>query len=267
MWRRRSGVSQLQLAAQAGTTPRYVSFVETGRSRPGRDVILRLAAALDVPLRERNAMLTAAGLMPAFPTRQLTDAAMQPVRLVLNRVLQNHEPYPAWVVGRGLQFLASNGGAEALFPGMCTMRPNEIVDLWFGPGAFREIVENWPDVVGAGVASLRREASRTSDLLLLDLLRRAETHARSLPGTDQTGQTDPPVICPRLRIDGRIIRTISTVMRFDSAVDVTASELRVELMFPADEQNDECFKQVIAHRTRPRVEGASFNSNSGPARR
>src|SRR6266508_1845465 len=124
-WRRRSGVSQLNLALQAGTSPRHVSFIETGRSRPGRDLVLRLAAALDVPIRERNALLTTAGLPPSFPARDLTDQAMRPVKLVLDRVLRGHEPYPAWVVGRGMQFLASNRGAEALFPGMCSLQPHE----------------------------------------------------------------------------------------------------------------------------------------------
>ena len=114
-WRRRAGISQLELAAQAGTTPRYVSFIETGRARPGRELILRLAAALDVPLRDRNALMTAAGLTPAFPARALSDVAMQPVKLVLEQVLRGHEPYPAWVVGRGLRFLSSNRGARRCF--------------------------------------------------------------------------------------------------------------------------------------------------------
>lgn len=215
-WRRRSGVSQLNLALQAGTSPRHVSFIETGRSRPGRDLVLRLAAALDVPIRERNALLTSAGLPPAFPARDLTDQAMRPVKLVLDRVLRGHEPYPAWVVGRGMQFLASNRGAEALFPGMCSLQPHEIVDLWFGPGLFREMVENWPDVIWAGIAGLRREATRSSDPQLLELLRRAEGHARLLPSPDADAILDLPVICPRLNIDGHTVLTISTVMRFDS---------------------------------------------------
>jgi transcriptional regulator with XRE-family HTH domain len=249
-WRRRSGVSQLDLALQAGTSPRYVSFIETGRSRPGRDLVLRLAAALDVPIRERNALLTSAGLPPAFPARDLSDLAMRPVKLVLDRVLTGHEPYPAWIVGRGMQFLASNCAAEALFPGMCSLQPREIVDLWFGPGPFREMVENWPDVVWAGVAGLRREATRTSDPQLLDLLRRAEGHARLVPKPEVEAIPDLPVICPRLNMDGRTIRTISTVMRFDTAVDVTVSELRVELMFPADDESEAYFRQTAAHQVR-----------------
>ena len=248
MWRRRKGLSQLELAVQGGTTPRYLSFIETGRSRPGREVVLRLAAALDVPLRERNAMLVSAGLKPAFPTQQLSDDAMRPVKLVLDRVLLRHEPYPAWVVGRGLQFLASNAGAEALFPGMCDMRPEDIVDLWFGPGPFRSMVENWVDVVRAGVASLRREGIRTADPKVLELLRRAETHLPSIQMEHDT-QYDMPVICPRFCIGGQTIRTISTVMQFDTAADLTVSELRVELLFPADDRSDASLRELIARST------------------
>jgi transcriptional regulator with XRE-family HTH domain len=194
-WRRRIGVSQLDLALQAGTTPRHVSFLETGRSRPGRDLVLRLATALDVPIRERNTLLTSAGLPPAFPARDLTDQGTRPVKLVLERVLRGHEPYPAWVVGRGMQFLASSCGAEALFPGMCSLSPEKIVDLWFGPGPFREMVENWSDVVWAGMAGLRRDAIRSSDPQLLDLLRRAETHAKLTPRPAAQALPDFPVIC------------------------------------------------------------------------
>src|SRR6266536_1423032 len=89
-WRRRSGTSQLDLALQVGTSPRHVSFIETGRSRPGRNLVLRLAAALDVPIRERNALLTSAGLPPAYPDRELTDQTMRPIKLVLDRVLAGH---------------------------------------------------------------------------------------------------------------------------------------------------------------------------------
>src|SRR5204863_1671567 len=107
----------------------------------------------------------------------------------------------------------SNCGAEALFPGMCSLQPEQIVDLWFGPGPVREIVENWADVAWAGVAGLRREASRFSDPRLEQLLRRAETHASTIPAPEPQVLLDVPVICPRPRIGERTIRTISNVMR------------------------------------------------------
>lgn len=242
-WRARAGLSQLALASEAGTTPRHLSFVETGRSRPGADLVLRLAAALDVPIRDRNALLVAAGLPPAYPSLPLEDDAMKPIRRVLDRILASHEPYPAWVGSRGFRFLASNGAAERLFPGMCAMSPKEIVELWFGPGPFRSLVENWQDVVWAGVAALRREASNASDPALTELLRRAEAHARAIPPPERDARPELPVICPRLNIGGRRVRTISTVMRFDTAIEVTASELRVELMFPADDESAAFFRE------------------------
>lgn len=243
-WRTRAGKSQLELASEAGTTPRHLSFIETGRSRPGVELVLRLATALDIPIRERNALLFAAGLPPSYPAFALEDEAMKPIQRVLDRVLASHEPYPAWVGSRGFRFLSSNRAAEALFPGMCAMSPEAIVELWFGPGPFRQMVENWQDVVWAGVAALRREAVRASDPALTALLRRAEAHARAIPAPEHDARPELPVICPRLNIGGRRVRTISTVMRFDTAIEVTASELRVELMFPADDDSELFFRDL-----------------------
>lgn len=239
-------MSQLDLAAAAATTPRHLSFVETGRSRPGTDLVLRLAEALDVPIRERNALLGAAGLPPAFPQLALDDEAMKPIQRVLQRILTSHEPYPAWVGSRGFRFLASNRAAEALFPGLCAMSPAAVVEMWFGPGPFRELVENWQDVVWAGVASLRREAARASDPALDDLVRRAEAHVKNIPAAGPDALPELPVVCPRLRMGGRRVRTISTVMRFDTAIEVTASELRVELMFPADDDSERFFRELAS---------------------
>lgn len=247
-WRARAGQSQLELAMNAGTTARHVSFLETGRSRPGAEIVQRLADALDVPIRERNALFVAAGLRPAYPAHDLDDAAMRPVRRILDRVLASHEPYPAWVGGRGFRFLRSNRAAEALFPGMCGMAPEAIVDLWFGPGPFRELVANWPDVVWAGVAALRREVASSGDPSLARLLARAESHARDIPRPGPEADVDLPVICPRLVVGDRVVRTISTVMRFDTAIEVTASELRVELMFPADDDSAAFFEELAAPR-------------------
>lgn len=237
-------MSQLDLAAAAGTTTRHVSFLETGRSRPGQELVLRLATTLDVPIRERNALLAAAGLPPAYPDHPLSDQAMRSINLVLDRVLHTHEPYPAWVVGRGLQFLRSNRAAESLFPGLCSRSPESIVDLWYGPGPFRELVENWKDVVFVGVAQLRREATRTADPELLELARRAEAHLQAVQPAAARALPELPVVCPRLKIGDRTVRTISAILRFDTAIEVTASELRVELMFPADEASAAFFREV-----------------------
>jgi len=238
-------MSQLDLAIQAGTTPRHVSFIETGRSRPGQELVLRLATALDVPIRERNLLLHAAGLPSAYPSFELTDEAMCSVRRVLDRILRTHEPYPAWVGGRGFRFFSSNAAAERFFPGLCQLSPQAVVDLWFGPGPFRDMVENWQDVLFAGVASLRRDATHSSDPAIVALLRRVEAYAEGLPHPEPSVVPELPVICPRLKIGDCRIRTISTVMRFDTAIEVTASELRVELMYPADDASAAYFEQAV----------------------
>lgn len=122
-WRAIRRMSQLDLAVAAGTTARHISFVKTGRSRPGRELILRIGAALRVPLPERNALLTAAGFAPSFPAHELGSQAMEPVNRVLTAVLRRHEPYPAWVVRQPFTFLQANAGAEALFPGLTGLPP------------------------------------------------------------------------------------------------------------------------------------------------
>lgn len=245
-WRVLAGMSQLELATRTETTPRHVSFLETGRSRPGRELVLRLAQALAVPVAERNPLLLAAGLPAQFAALPLDAAALAPVRAVLDRMLAAHEPFPAWVGSRGFRFHRANRGAEALFPGLTQKTPEEIVDLWFGPGPFRDAVENWQDVVWAGHAALRRDVGRAPEPSLLALLRRVEAHLRHVPPPDPLARPELPVICPRLRLGGQRVRTISTVLRFDTAVDLTASELRVELMFPADEASEAFFRTLAA---------------------
>jgi transcriptional regulator with XRE-family HTH domain len=241
-WRGIRRMSQLDLAIAAGTTGRHVSFVETGRSRPGRDLVLRIGDALAMPLPERNALLAAAGLAPAFPAHDLGSQEMESIDRVLGAVLRGHEPYPAWVVRRPFTFLRANASAEALFPGLTELPPDQLIDLWFGPGAFRDQVRNWADVIQAALAALRCDAAQAADTESARLLERAETLSRRFPGRPAASAESGPVICPVFEFGGHIVRTISAVMRFDTATEVTTSQLRIELMFPADDQAEAYFQ-------------------------
>lgn len=243
-WRSRSGVSQMELALRAQTTPRYISFIETGRSRPGRDMVLRLGSALDIPLQEQNKLLVLAGLNPVFPHTSFEDPAMHPLHFVVERILEQHEPFPAWVIIQGWRFVRANRGAERLFPGLCSTPPEVMIDRWFGPGPFRDQLDNFAEVAWVGLASLRREALRSQDSNLLKLLSRAEAHTANLPKPAYPNTFDLPVVCPRFRFGDQIIRTISSVMRFDTAIEVTTAELKVELMFPADEVSEGFFRKL-----------------------
>lgn len=189
-------------------------------------------------------MYVAAGLPPAYPERALSDLELAPVRRVVDQMLARHQPYPAWLIGRGMEFIACNPAADVLFPGICAMSKEAIVDMFFGPGVFRERVENWNEVARAGIDMLRREAARYNDPALLALMRRAQAWTRDLIEMEVDCQNGAPVVCPRFNIDGRVVRTISTVVRFDTAVELTASELRLELMFPADEPSEEFFREL-----------------------
>ena len=163
----------------------------------------------------------------------------------MRQVLDKHDPYPGWAMTSGFRVVAANRAGAALFPGLLEMPPERMIDLWFGAGPFREMIDNWQDVVWAGLASLRRDIARSADPALAALLRRAEKHAHGLPAPEPGALTDLPVICPRLKINGQIIRTITTVMRFDTAVEVNTSELRVELMFPADDASDQALRALL----------------------
>jgi len=239
-WRRRRGLSQLDLALHAGTTPRYVSFLETGRSRPGSEVVRRLCDALDVPLRERNAMLVAAGLSPSFPERALTDEALAPVNRVVDRMLAHHEPFPAWLMRSDNRLVRANEAASRLLPWLGEIDPDGIVDLLLEPGPLQDVVENWRDVAHIALGTMRAELLRRPQPELSELIARAEVRAERLgPAPDRW---EVPVVCPVFRIDGRRVRTIATVIRFDNAVDVTVADLKIELMFPADDDSEAFFR-------------------------
>lgn len=243
-WRAIRRMSQLDLAIEAGTTARHVSFVETGRSRPGRDLILRVCEALRVPLPERNTLLRSAGFAAAYPAGDLGSPLLGPVDRVLDNVLRRHDPYPAWVVRQPFTFLRGNDAAETLSPGLTQLSPEQLIDVWFGPGPFRDQVQNWREVSQASLTALRHAAADTGDPGVLGLLRRAETHGgRYQLGAEELAGSFP-VVCPVFEFGGRIVRTISAVMRFDSAVEVTTSQLRIELMFPADDEADAFFRFV-----------------------
>lgn len=193
--RKRRGLSQLDLAVQAGTTARYVSFIETGRSRPGAGVVRRIADTLALGLRERNELFVAAGLPPAHPELEVNDRALDPIRKIVQQVLDNHDPYPGFAIGPGFEVRQMNRAAESLFPGIREMQVADIVATWF-PGEQAE--------------------------------------------TETSGAV---VMTPTVIFDGHPVRTITTAMRFDQALDVTTSELVVELMFPADPEADAFFRQ------------------------
>lgn len=231
-WRRLRGMSQLALACEASTTPRYVSYLEAGRSRPSEAMVLRLSQALDLPLRERNRLLEAAGLAPAYRSVEPGAPDLAPYEAAVSRVLASHEPYPALVLDRHWNVTATNRGCERLFG--AELVGTNLVRRYFGDPRAADAIVNWADVAWAGLTRLRDqvEASPFDDELRA-LLAVAEAAIGEIESPAPAA--DGLVVCPHFRVGDDVIRTVGMVMRFDTAVELTLDGLRVELTYPADE--------------------------------
>jgi transcriptional regulator with XRE-family HTH domain len=232
LWRLAAHLSQLELAVRAGMSQRHVSFIETGRSRPGADVVLRLAAALDIPLRDRNRLLESAGLAAHYPEVALTDGASAPFRAAISRLLEAHEPYPAFVLNRWWEVVDANSAARRLFPAAAD-GVVDAVEAFLAPGGMREVIENFGEVAGMYLRRLQAEVAEASDERSLRLLARATELLADVDLGADLG--DGLVICPKLRLGEEVVATATMVARFGASREVTLDELRVELIFPADE--------------------------------
>jgi transcriptional regulator with XRE-family HTH domain len=230
-WRRERGVSQLDLALAANTTTRHISFLETGRSRPSREMVVLLAEALDIGLRERNRLLEGAGLSALYPNEDLHGPQLRPFEQAIERLLRVHEPYPGLVVDGHWNVVAANQAAVTLF-GPELVGAN-MIRRFYGDSAIRESIVNVTDVAWAGLARLRGQLRQTPlDEELRALVELAETAVADIPRP-----TEPPselVICPDFRVGDEVVRTVSMVARFDTARELTLDELQIELTYPRD---------------------------------
>jgi transcriptional regulator with XRE-family HTH domain len=240
-WRQTRNLSQLDLAARAGSTSRHVSFLETGRSRPSREMVLRLADVLDVSLRERNHLLQVAGFAPAYPAAAVQARELQPFRRAMDRLLAAHEPFPALVLDAHAQVIATNRACSSLF-GPDLVGTN-MIELYVTDSAARDAIVNWPQVAWAGLARLRKQLHRAPlDERLRALVDLAETAVADLPRPEDTDQHSL-VACPWFRVGADVIRTVVLAAQFDTAVEVTLDELRIELIYPLDDDAEHFFRQ------------------------
>jgi len=248
-WRKARRLSQLGLALEAGISARHLSFLETGRSRPSREMVLTLAAALRLPLRERNALLLAAGFAPAFRETPLGHPRMAEVMGALRLLLSRHEPFGAVVFDRNWDLVMANAGylgllAEAVPAAVEGLMPYELVAeprpnllrLVFGAAGFRRLLANWPEVAGMLLHRVRQEIARDPDPQRSRLLADIEGWAReALPEAVREGA--PDLIVPvEVRRSGRAVRLYSTLATLGTAQDITLQELRIETFHPADDR-------------------------------
>jgi transcriptional regulator with XRE-family HTH domain len=234
-WRRRRHLSQLDLALAAGVSSRHVSFIETGRSAPSRAMVLRLAAALDVPLREQNRMLLAAGLAAVHGERPWDDPDMAAVRDGLDTVLKAYEPYPCLAVDRGWNVVAVNAGAAVLLEGVAAdllKQPNAL-RISLHPDGLAPRIRNLGQWRHHVIGRLRREVAVSGAQHLAELLAELEAYPGGFDATRDLGSVAVPLELDGP--DGSVLTFLGTVTTFGTALDLTAAELSIEAFLPADE--------------------------------
>lgn len=242
-WRSVRAKSQLDLASDAQTTPRYVSFVETGRAQPSKQMVVRLARALDVPLRERNELLLAAGYAPLYPVTPVTSPAQGRVDQAVTSILAQHEPFPAVVLDRGWWIRRANRGAQTFFGRLFAPdpvpKPANVLRLVIEPGPMRDRIRNWPSVVPVLLERARLEAiGGVLDTATADLIRglRARPDVAALLSEPDVTPATVPVVDIHYHMDGADLRFFSVISTIGTPIDVTAQELRIEAFFPADDE-------------------------------
>jgi transcriptional regulator with XRE-family HTH domain len=237
-WRQRRHMSQLDLALEAGISTRHLSFVETGRARPSAEMLVHLAEHLDIPLRDRNQLLLAAGYAPAYGQRDLDDPELGPVRDALDRVLAGHEPYPAVVVDRHWGMVAANRAIGLLTAGVAAHLlepPVNVLRLGLHPEGLAPRIANLAEWRAHLLDRLGREAVATGDPALAALHAELAAYPRGGAGEVPDLLAGEIAVPLRLRHEGGELAFISTVTTFGTAVDITVSELSIEAFYPADE--------------------------------
>jgi transcriptional regulator with XRE-family HTH domain len=237
-WRIRRRMSQQDLALEAGVSARHVSFVETGRSKPSADMVIQLAEHLDVPLRDRNTLLLAAGFAPAYAQRDLDEPEMGPVREAIDRVLRGHEPYPAVVVDRHWGLVAANGAVPVLIAGAAEhllAPPVNVLRLSLHPDGMAPRIVNLGEWRAHLLDRLGRQAVVSGDSALFALHEELAGYPGGVGGHVPDLEAGAIAVPLRLRTDRGELAFISTATTFGTATDVTVAELAIESFFPADE--------------------------------
>jgi transcriptional regulator with XRE-family HTH domain len=256
-WRQRRRLSQLDLACEADISTKHLSFVESGRARPSRDMVMHLAERLDVPLRERNVLLVAAGFAPVFKERKISDPALAAQRQAIELVLKAHEPYPALAIDRHWTMISANAMVAQLMAGIdpaLLTPPVNVLRLSLHPGGLAPRTANLAQWRAHLLERLRRQVEVSADPTLAELL--AELRALPAPSqpaprrASETQQGMDSVVVPfQLATDAGTLSFFSTTTVFGTPVDITLSELAVEAFFPADTATAEALRAIAGQRS------------------
>ncbi|WP_105428417.1 helix-turn-helix domain-containing protein [Neorhizobium sp. T6_25] len=249
-WRRRRRMSQLDLALEAEISQRHLSFIESGRATPSRDMLLHLAERLEVPLRERNPMLLAAGFAPVFAERKLDDPALQPARRAIDMVLKGHEPFPALAVDRHWTLVAANAAVAPLLADVADPSliegPVNVLRLSLHPQGLAPHIANLVEWRNHLLERLHQQIAATGDRILQKLLEELSGYPIPEGASKSTSKHDYAGIAVpmELRTEAGLLSFISTTTVFGTPVDVTLSELAVESFFPANDETARLLRQM-----------------------
>ena len=251
-WRQRRHMSQLELASAAGISTRHVSFLETGRSRPSREMLLHLAERLEIPLRQRNALLVAAGYAPVYPERRLDDPALTEARRAVELVLTGHEPFPALAIDRHWTLVAANRAVMPLLAGVqpqLLQPPVNVLRLSLHPDGLAPRIVNFGEWRAHLLARLRHQIDVSTDPVLEGLLKELVEYPQPAGAGKETSAAHEDsyggVVVPmRLRMGDDVLALFSTTTVFGTPVDVTLSELAIESFFPADRATAEILGRI-----------------------
>lgn len=254
-WRQRRRMSQLVLATEAQISSRHLSFVESGRAVPSREMILRLAERLEVPLRARNALFVAAGYAPLFRERPLDDPQLSAARQAVELVLRAHEPFPALAVDRHWTMIAANGALAPLVAGAAPRLlepPVNVLRLSLHPEGLASSIVNWFAWRAHVLQRVERQAQTSGDAVLEALVEELAAYPAPPGAEDVPGDTEMPsdIVVPLLlRTALGTLSFFSTTTVFGTPVDITLAELAIEAFFPSDEQTGEALRAYARERT------------------
>lgn len=254
-WRRHKRMSQLELALAADISQKHLSHLETGRSKPSREMVIKLSEAMNIPLRDRNQLLQAAGFSASYNESQLHDPAMKPVLNAVNSVLQHHDPFPALVANRYWQAIKLNTAAENLFSSVISVDPRlqqivaeegmNIALLTVHEQGLRRYIANWPDVGPLLIRRLKGEADAAVDEKLQKTLHRYIRLAGDIHHANIVTAPLLPVLPLELTLPDIKLSLFSVIATFGTPQDITTDEIKMESFYPADSQTTEFFTKAL----------------------
>lgn len=244
-WRGRRRLSQLALGLEADVSARHIAFLEKGRSTPSRRMVIHLSDVLEIPRPDRNSLLTAAGFAPAYPKRSMEDMDIAPLRAAIDHTITRHAPYPAIVIDRLWRLMDANAPARMLLTPFGINDGDSLLTAFFENPDRATYFENWPELGYCTARRLRTESAHLGGVPELDRVV-AEIEADPAVAAYDPPSELPAIIPARYRFGDMVLSMFTTIAQFGSAEEITLADLRIELMFPADDQTRQVLENIGA---------------------